>query len=223
MSDEKVELSKEFLRKMHEDILDIIKRRHNNVLAKLIVLGSLFGIGGVPELPGVKFSFNAYWAVPIIVLAFDLIQLDLMYALRRISAFFILRETGAGGELEHDWEWWIHGAFYSKAAPIGPPDGTGVLRSMSSGVLRRNAAHLFFSGAIVTIVAIPAAFWFLYVGMKPCPVQSLSNTSCALLIGYIFLVAIGYGLALLWHRGRNHMLKDIVNNAIRHGPKHEAS
>ena len=126
MSDEKVEIKKEFLRKMHEDLLDIIKRRHNNVLAKGILLASLFGIGGVPQLPGVKFSINAYWAVPVVALVFDLIYLDLVYALRRITVFFITKNDAEVGELERHWEWWIHGASYSEDTSLGPPDGKGV-------------------------------------------------------------------------------------------------
>jgi hypothetical protein len=99
-------VKKEFLKKMHEDILSNVKRCYTTNVAKVTFIAGLLGLGSFGKMIHVESPTEVYYLVPLVAIFWDLIYFEQYISLTRITTF--IRCYKAEFELEADWQDWVY-------------------------------------------------------------------------------------------------------------------
>lgn len=177
-------IQREFVKKMHCDILALIERRYRVSLYKVLFLSGLLGIGGSKLPDSIQFSPVCIYAIlPLVAIFWDFLFFEQDFALKRISKFIRCREDEFG--LESVWEKWLHGDY-------GEPVGKRIFHSR---------VPIYF----ITVVTIGLAwFAFAYKARDPADwIASVVNPNY-----YFPVVSLGYVTICLWDRTRQRTVME---------------
>ena len=113
-------LEKEFIAKLHDEIKETQKRRHEFILKKFAFGGTLLGLGSlsVPVSDGLTITLMPLlYIVPLLAVAYDIYIVAEDYGIKRAGAFLRLNR-GETDKIERLWEAFV-GKYDRSLAPFG--------------------------------------------------------------------------------------------------------
>jgi hypothetical protein len=185
-------VKQEFLRKMHEDILALAKRRYTTSATKVIFIASLVGLGGIGKNLDPKLSIASYLLIPVVAMFWDLLFFEQNFALLRITTFIRWKKKDFG--LEADWEEFIHGADTEKKS-------------------KTRKGFLYLTGGIIlpTVLSMGYGFGKAYYELKPCPDQSPPGWFWFIVV----LIALFWVIMVFWDGSRREEVMKFLEDEKR--------
>lgn len=163
----------EFAKKMHQDILEHVKRRYTTNAAKIALVVGLVGLGGAFKLnagPTEWWSKVPFFCAPLVALFWDILFFEQNFAMARLTSF--IRMNSKDFPLEASWENYVREVL--KGEPDVKEKAWWLCKGWTNaGSFLNNYFRRLYVGLLATTGLIWAGcFGVAYELMRPCPVQS---------------------------------------------------